>query len=155
MPIDPAKVAVGDCYETVTKQQRKVVDIVSTPNGVRVRYFSRGGNVQNAWDWAGSKTNPPLLDKFAEDVDAVIACPAAAPPPGFDQHGQRSPIRVWYLDTTKYPYSCGGRVTFRRSPEVADIWNGDQLTDPTVAGAPIYTVSQVWLTDTEIQMVLK
>ena len=154
MSIDISKVAVGTCYETANKQQRKVVSIVSTPTGLRVRYYSRGGNVRNAWEWAASKANPPLLDTFAADVEAIIACPVADPPPGFDLEGRHSPSREWDLNVTKYPFSSNGQVAFPRTPEVAGIWNGDRITDRTIAGAPVYTVSQLWLTETEIQLVL-
>jgi len=74
MPITENDVVVGGCYETLGKQQRRVVAI----KDCQVTYESWGGNVQN--------TSPPLprntakIGTFAGAVDKSIICPADLPP---------------------------------------------------------------------------
>lgn len=83
----PDDIKIGHCYKTDNNQHRRVVAIEDG----HVRYYSRGGNTNQGWEWGGgTKANPAALQTFADAVVAEIDCPAVAPPPGYDLDGQKT-----------------------------------------------------------------
>ena len=75
MPIQVSQIAVGKCYETANKQQRRVWEI----RAGKVYYFSRGGG--HPWQPGHTLASPPSLKSFAAAVDAIIPCPDLDVPP--------------------------------------------------------------------------
>jgi hypothetical protein len=53
-----------------------------------------------------------------------------------------------------YPGPTGGAATFKRTGEVAGIWNGDSLIDSAKPGSVGFLVSKVWMAEDCVQMVL-
>ncbi|PXA87725.1 hypothetical protein DMC25_00510 [Caulobacter sp. D4A] len=154
MPLPTSSITIGDCYRTATGQERKVVNIFAENGVTHVRYFSRGGNAQNGWDWGGTKASPPSLQTFADAVDQAIPCPVATPPSGFTLNGLRTGGQLRDLDDTRYPFSKGGRVTFKRTAETEKIADGDGIWDSRHPTSPVWVVSDVTLDDEHVQMEL-
>jgi hypothetical protein len=73
MPVSVNSIAVGNCYKTSNEQHRRVVAI----NGSQTTYEYWGGNVgYQGGSLARQKVD---INKFADDVDAPITCPAGLP----------------------------------------------------------------------------
>lgn len=66
MLIQVSQIAVGTCYGTANKQQRRVWAI----RAGKVYYFSRGGG--HPWRPGHTLASPPSLKSFAAAVDAII-----------------------------------------------------------------------------------
>ncbi|MDQ7812880.1 hypothetical protein [Brevundimonas sp.] len=155
MALPISDIVIGQCYRTAAGQERRVLNIFGADNAKRVRYYSRGGNVDGAWGWPGTKANPPTLEAFAEALDKKIDCPVAAPPPGFDIQGLRTGKKRHDLDRTKYPYSKDGRVTFSVTSETASIVDGDAIFDGRHPNDTIWIVSSAETNGNVIQMELQ
>lgn len=154
LPLPITDIIIGQCYRTAAGQERRVLNIFGDTGAKRVRYYARGGNAGGPWDWAATKAKAPTLGTFAEAVDSKIDCPVAAPPPGFDLHGLRIGQTHHDLDKTKYPFAKDGLVTFKVTPDTANITDGDAISDSRHANSPIWVVSGVETVGTEIQMTL-
>jgi hypothetical protein len=64
MPIDPTELKEGAIYITETEQLRRVDKIEDG----RVQYSTSGNNAPHKWAGGPTKSNPPTIERFCNDV---------------------------------------------------------------------------------------